>query len=315
MHRHRRCHAPPATAAPRSEGITLVLGGGGFKGVAHLGVLRVLQDEGVRIERIVGSSAGALIGASYCHLGDATATHALVMRFLQSEGLLGAGPPGFRGLPSFRRRTGRVPLVRRLVAGIRRQVALERMFRRSSAFGGSSLRFIVRSLVPKVDIGELPLPLAVCVLDLQRGEDRLLTRGPLTTAITASGAVPGFFPPVEWEDTLLCDAGIVNNLPTRRAREAGALHVVAVDLSAALGACRADAAGMEVLLRAQDISTRLANRRWASDADIVIAPELGGRHWLDTSDLEQVVQCGARAAREALPGIRGLLEAPARRAI
>jgi len=297
------------------EGITLVLGGGGFKGVAHLGVLRVLQEQRVPIERIVGTSAGALIGASFCHMGDAERTHALVMRFLDSEGVRGNTLPTFRGLPSFKRRTGRVPLVNRLVANIRRQVALERMFRRSSAFGGSALRFVVRSLVPKGDISDLSPPLAICVLDLHSGEDLLLTRGPLTTAITASGAVPGFFPPVEWEGALLCDAGIVNNLPTRLARTAGARHVVAVDLSAGLGACRPDAAGMEVLLRAQDISTRLANRRWAADADVVIAPDLGDRHWLDTTHLERVVEAGTRAAREAVPRIMQLLDRPARRAV
>ena len=299
----------------RAEGITLVLGGGGFKGVAHLGVLRVLEQQRIPIERVIGSSAGALIGASFCHLRDAEETHALVMRFLQAEGLRGAGLRTFRGLPNFKRRAGRVPLVRRLVANIRRQVALERMFRRSSAFGGSALRFVVRSLVPKVDIADLPLPLAICVLDLQLGEELLLTRGPLTTAITASGAVPGFFPPVEWDGTLLCDAGIVNNLPTRLARETGARHVVAVDLSAGIGVCRPDAAGMEVLLRAQDISTRLANRRWAADADVVIAPELGERHWLDTTHLEEVVEAGAAAALLAVPRIVQLLRPPARRAV
>jgi NTE family protein len=297
------------------EGITLVLGGGGFKGMAHLGVLRVFEEQRIPIERVIGSSAGALIGASYCHLQDADATIALVMRFLEAEGLRGRGLPTFRSLPSFTRRSGRVPLVRRLMANIRRQVALERMFRRSSAFGGSALRFVVRSLVPKIDISDLTIPLGICVLDLHRGEELLLTSGPLTTAITASGAVPGFFPPVEWEGTLLCDAGIVNNLPTRLAREMGAGHVVAVDLSSGIAACRPDAPGMELLLRAQDISTRLANRRWAGDADVLIAPELGDRHWLDTTRLEDVVEAGARAARDAMPRIAKLLESPARRAM
>ena len=292
-----------------TAGITLVLGGGGFKGMAHLGVLRVLQADGIPIERVVGTSAGALIGASFCYLGDAAQTQALVARFLDSD--------GFRrhNLVALGRRMGRVPLVGRLVANIRRQVALERMFRRSSALGGTAQRFIVRSLVPKLDIAELRVPLAIGVLDLVHGEELLLTRGPLTTAVTASGAVPGFFPPVEWEGRLLCDAGIVDNLPTRLARELGARHVVAVDLSACLAPCRTGAPGLEVLLRAQEISTRLANRRWAEEADVVITPDLLGRHWLDTSGLEEVAAAGAQAATAALPRIRELLGQPSRRAV
>ncbi len=286
-------------------GVTLVLGGGGFKGVAHVGVLRALQAGGVPIERVVGSSAGALMGAMYCYLGDAEETARLVTGFLASE--------GFRAhrLAGFRRQPGKLPLMSRLVMGIRRQVMLERIFRRSSAFGGSALRYIVKSLVPDVDIADLRIPLDVCVLDLQRGEDLLLSRGDLRTAVTASGAVPGFFPPVDWGGRLLCDPGLVNNLPTRLARDGGASLVVAVDLSSGLPPCRADAVGMEVLLRAQEISTRLANRRWADDADAVITPDLDGRHWLDASNLAGVIEAGERATRESLPQVRDLLASAA----
>ncbi len=82
-------------------------------------------------------------------------------------------------------------------------LAAERIFRRSSAFGGSAIRYIVKSLVPHVDIAELRIPLAIGVLDLQLGEDRLLTAGDLATAVMASSAVPGFFPPVEMGGLLL----------------------------------------------------------------------------------------------------------------
>jgi len=295
-----------------TRGITLVLGGGGFKGVAHVGVLRALQAGGVPIERVVGTSAGALIGASYCYLADAEEVHRLVTRFLASE--------GFRehSLAGFRRQAGKLPLMSRLAAGIRRQVLLERIFRRSSAFGGTAIRYIVRSLVPHVDIAELRIPLAICVLDLQRGEDRLLTSGDLATAVMASSAVPGFFPPVEVEGALLCDPGLVNNLPTHLAcADVAGGALVAVDLSAGLPPCRADAVGMEVLLRTQEISTRLANRRRAESADVIVTPDLGGRHWLDAAGLGDVIAAGELATRAQLPRIRELLDAPSagRRAV
>jgi NTE family protein len=294
-----------------SDGITLVLGGGGFKGVAHVGVLRALQAGGVPIERVIGTSAGALIGASYCYLGDAEAMHRLVLDFLASE--------GFRShsLVGFRRQPGKIPLMSRLMAGIKRQVMLERIFRRSSAFGSTALRFITKSMVPHADIADLRVPLSICVLDLLSGEDLLLESGDLRTAVVASSAVPGFFPPVEWGATLLCDAGLVNNMPANMARAGGARRIVAVDLSDSLPPCRPDAVGMEILLRVQEITTRLANQRCAASADVLIVPQLDGRHWLDTTHLPDVIAEGERATRECLPQIRALLAdaSPERRAV
>src|SRR5262249_20155350 len=156
------------------------------------------------------------IGASYCYLGDAEAMHRMVMEFLASEGFHS------HSLIGFRRQAGKIPLMSRLMHGIRRQVMLERIFRRSSAFGSTALRFIAKSMVPHVGIADLRVPLGVCVLALLRGEALLLTAGDLRTAVIASSAVPGFFPPVEWGDTLLCDAGLVNNLPANLARQRGA---------------------------------------------------------------------------------------------
>ncbi len=290
-------------------GITLVLGGGGFKGMAHVGVLRALQAAGISVDRVLGTSAGALIASSYCYFGDAERTSALVSNFLASE--------GFRNnaLGSFRRRTVHLPLMRRLAASIRRQVALERMFRRSSAFGGGALRFIVRSLVPKVALEDLRIPLEICALDLAAGDVVYLRTGDLCTAVTASSAVPGFFPPVEIGDGLYCDAGLIDNLPVRAARRHGGV-VVAVDLSADLFPLRDGASGMELLLRVQEASTRLENREQAGLADIVLTPPLGGRHWLDTTDLDLVVAAGEAAVLEVLPKLRALLSASdARRAV
>ena len=301
--------APEPGAPGVAPGLTLVLGGGGFKGMAHLGVLHVIEQAGLRVERVVGTSVGALIGGAYCALGSAAATTGVVEAFLASEGFRS------QSLVGFRRREGRVPLMRRLLGGIRRQVALERIFRRNSALGGRALRLIVRGVVPSADVAQLQKPLAVCALDLERGEPVLITRGNLRAAVTGSSAVPGFFPPVEWNGSLICDAGIVDNLPATAARSLGTGPVVAVDLSDGLVPLRPDASGMELLLRAQEISTRLANLRRGQDADLVLRPDLGQRQWLDTTHLVTVVEAGAVCTRAALPALRALLEPPARRAV
>lgn len=274
--------------------------------MSHVGVISVLEEEGIRIERVVGTSAGALIGATYAYSGRAGDARDRVERFVHSEAFQRKGFVSF-GTPNSS--TGVSGLMSRVLSGIKRQVALERMFRRSSAFGGAALRFVVRSLVPNVAIEDMAVPLAIAALDLSAGEEVLLTTGPVCSAVAASSSLPGFFPPVERDGRRLVDTGIVNNLPTRAARALGATRVVAVDLSSALEPDTGNNVGMDVLLRAQDISTMHANRRWGDLADVTVFPKLDGRNWLDASDPEEVIEAGARATRAALPEILELISA------
>lgn len=287
-----------------SSGVCLALGGGGFKGMAHVGVFEVLEAEGIAIERIVGTSAGALMGAAYAHLGEAAGVRALVERFVESQNM---EQRGFLGFHASGDQGGLAAFMGRLVSGLKRQVALERMFRRRSAFGGAALRFIVRSFVPNLPIESFAIPFAVAALDIVRGEEVLLTEGSATSAVCGSSAVPGFFPPVQRGDRLLVDNGIVNNLPTQAARGLGAVRVVAVDLSSVLDDCPTEMVGMDNLLRAQDVSTTLANRRCGDAADVVVYPRLSGRNWLDPGDHQAVMEAGRLATREVLPQIKALV--------
>jgi NTE family protein len=290
-----------------SPGVTLVLGGGGFKGMAHVGVFLALEEAGIRIESVVGTSAGAIMGSAYAFGSSAVAVEEQVMGFVASDAFQ---RKGFVGFSSKSKGNGVGSFMSRVLSGIKRQVALERMFRRSSAFGGAALRYVVRSLVPNVDVSELRLPMAIAALDLLKGEEVLITDGPLCSAVCASSSVPGFFPPVEREGRVLVDSGIVNNLPTGLARSLGAVRLVAVDLSSGLAELTRGEVGMDVLLRAQEISTRIANQRKSDHADVVITPELEGRSWLDPTDPGEVIQAGREATLAALPRIEALLGVP-----
>lgn len=294
-------------------GITLVLGGGGFKGLAHLGVLTVLEEAGITIDHVIGTSAGSLIGAAYSSRSSARQTHEDVMAFVGSDEF---GKHSFAGIPGGAAPDATTGWMGRLLSGLKRQVAMERMFRRSSAFGGTALRFIARSLVPKGDIEQLPVRFGVSVLNLTLGHVELVESGHLNSAVVASSSVPGYFPPVEREGMLLCDPGVVDNLPTELARTCGARFVVAVDLSAELPIELETSAmmGIEALFRAQDITTRLGNRRACQAADVVIRPRMGARNWLDPSDPASIVAAGAEATHRALPVIERLLTDGARRA-
>lgn len=303
--------APPENASPSlrpdRQGVTLVLGGGGFKGMAHVGVFLALEEHGIPVRSIIGTSAGALLGACYAHLMDARAVQDHVLQFLNSEEFQ---RKGFVSFEDSSKGNGVGSFLSRVVSGIKRQVALERMFRRNSAFGGAALRFVVRGLLPNLDFQDLSLPVAIAALDIASGEEVLITEGPIRSAVCASSSVPGFFPPVDRDGRLLVDAGIVDNLPTRLARSLGAMRIVAVDLSAGLAPIPPGEVGMSLLLRAQDISTRIANRARGGFADVVLKPELDGRSWLDPEQPADVMDAGYRAAIQAMDDIRDLLGAP-----
>jgi NTE family protein len=301
-----RVVAPRTESSEKGPGITLVLGGGGFKGMAHVGVLMALEKGGVPVSSIVGTSAGAMMGSAYVQRGSAVRLKEEVLAFVHSDAFQRKGFVGFGGSPQGG--NGVSAFMSRLFSGLKRQVALERMFRRSSAFGGAALRFVVHSLVQEGLIEDLPLPVAIAAVDIERGEEVLLTEGDVQSAVTASSSVPGFFPPVERDGRLLMDAGNVNNLPTRAARGLGATRLVAVDLSFGMLDSKTNpSVGMDLLLRAQDISCFHASRRAGDLADVVLCPDLTGRDWLDPTDPAQVIEAGEEAATAALPEIRELL--------
>jgi NTE family protein len=279
---------------PVHPGYTVVLGGGGVRGLAHLGVLRVLEERGIRVEAIVGASAGAIVGAMYALEPDARAITAQVLEFLSSS--------GFRRLKlrfdlDKRGDSQRVGFLERILHGMKRQLAMELLFRRPSIFKSEMLQILVRSLLGERDFAAARIPFHVIALDLREGVQVRLSDGPLIPAVVASSSVPGFFPPVEIASRLLCDVGTINNIPIDEARALGPRPVLAVSLNNQVPLAAALPSGIDVIFRTEEIGTKLFNDVRKREADLVIEPDLGGRFWLDFQDPEKVVAAGEAAAR------------------
>ena len=305
-HDGERNGAPSA----REQRVFLVLGGGGVRGLAHLGVLKVLDEASVPIHAIVGTSAGAMVGGMYATDPDGARLADETPEFLQSS--------AFRRLNlrfEFDSRSagkdGQPGLLDRLLHGIRRQLAMELLFRRPAIFTTKILAMLVKNLVPKVAIEETKIPLHVTALDLIGGQERILSKGDLREAIIASSSLPGFFPPVEVDGTLMCDAGLVNNMPVDEARQLGADVVIAVSLNSEVDAISEFSTGIEVIFRGEEIGSKLINDRKKARADVVIEPEMHGRYWLDFRDPASVVAAGEAAARAELPRILAAIGRPA----
>jgi NTE family protein len=257
--------------------VGLVLGGGGARGLAHVGVLRVFEEAGIPVELVVGSSVGSLIGAFY------------------------AGGANSHDLEAIGRGLGRSDIFDFGVAPA--------LFGAGLASGGR-LEALVREGVAERRIERLRIPFAAVATDLDTGEPVVLRTGDVGQAVRASSAIPGVFEPVRIDGRLLVDGGVVLNLPVRVARAMGADVVIAVDVTVLGAPERPPRNFVEVILRAVNIVVHGEVEHARRDADVLISPEVGEIGFIDF-DLTHKVEAmaaGALAAGAALPRIRQALE-------
>ncbi len=254
----------PATE-PR---LGLVLGGGGARGLAHIGVLRVLERENIPIACVAGTSMGGLVGALYAAGVPADRVEEEVIRLSSvtvSRPMLSA-----TGLVTFNR--------------------MERW---------------LEDTIGEYDVRDLAIPFAAVASDLVSGERVVLWRGRLCTAIRASCSVPGFASPIELDGRMLVDGGITDNVPADVARMLGADYVIGVDifmpaLRRRLGPLGQGLAAIETLVRHAG--------QGDAECDCLIVPHMEGRSYFRFSHYEQFIALGEAAAREKLPTILAALE-------
>lgn len=286
--------------------VALVLGGGGARGVAHVGVLEVLVQEKVPIDFVVGTSAGALVGGLFCAYRDTADVTARLARFATSEQFQGdkfadlvtmAPPPGAD--------QGFVQTVKRFwKLGLFFATTLfQQSFIEPEAFERD-----VAAVVPDVRIEDLPLPLAIVATDLREGREVVLTQGSLRRAVMASSAIAGVFPAVHIDGLELVDGGFVNLIPVEVALRMGADVVVAVDVSSPVADSKEfSRRGGAVSLRATAIQAETARRLGVRFADVLIRPAVSAFHWAAFTQYAEIIPHGREAARGALPEIRRAL--------
>jgi len=288
------------TVRPARRRIGLALGGGGVRGLAHVGVLRVLAEAGVPIDSIAGVSMGAIVATAY----------ALTDRFPDDLlALVGGFDVGaFKALPRSSEPGG-------VWTSVRRLIDVER-FLISNLFSWGVVHdkgaALAEALTGERRLEDAKVPLGIVACDLRSGESVVFRTGSAALALQASAALPGFFRPVEHDGRLLADGGYVGVVPTWVAREMGADVVIAVDADP-MHALDDIQDGLHALLRALDITSQRYKEALLDDADVVIRPDFGGPvETLDFSRIDECVEAGARAARAALPAITALQPSPRR---
>ncbi len=285
--------------------ITLALGGGGARGVAHLGVIEGLLDAGFTIERMVGVSIGSLVGALYAFDPDIRRVQQKTLEYLLSPKFqrLQQDLSGSHLSPSEEAKGGIFTWYRRVKDYLRANVVCHKAIRNPSLLPGFLLHEVVDHLLPDADIADASIPLSIVAVDLLSGHKVILEKGPLRDAVRASASLPGIFPPVELDGMLLCDIGVLNSLPTTAGRSYGTKCLVAVDVSSRLKQLSQCNTAVDVLMRMNEVSESLFREHVCATADLIIRPNLSGVEWFDFSSSMQLLEAGREAARQAMPDL------------
>lgn len=299
-----------AAQAPRPK-VGLVLSGGGARGLAHIGVLKVLRDMRVPVDFIVATSMGSIVGGSYA-AGHTPEEMERMLEKADWELLFSDRPP--REHLSFRRKDDDLRLIGTSEVGIKRDGLT---FPRG-VFGSQNLEEFLRELaLPAAGartLNDLPLLFRSVATDLETGRQVVLSEVSLPTAMRASMSIPGAFAPTEVDGRLLADGGLVRNLPVEVAREMGADVIIAVNVGtpllprAALGDAFGVAQQMINVLTEQNVGISLAALR---PQDVLISPDLKGVSFIDFEKGKELVARGEAAGRDAASRLAALAVEPA----
>ncbi|WP_339907599.1 patatin-like phospholipase family protein [Symmachiella dynata] len=283
----------------------LALGGGGARGLAHLGVIESLLEAEISLNRIVGVSIGSLAGAMYAfnpdiHYAQKSGLEYLLSEEFQRHQKIMFGTQGSDGAAES---TGGVfAWYSRAKDYLRANRIFHRVISHPSLLPGLVLRDVVDNLLPDADIADAVIPLSIVAVDLRSGHKVILERGSVREAVRASSSLPGIFPPVEFEGMLLSDVGVFYSLPTTVARSYGMHQVIAVDVSSDMQRIQECGTALDVLMRMDEIGESLFRKQVRDAADLVIRPDVSGIQWFDFSTPQELIDTGRTAGKNALRG-------------
>ncbi|MBC8321028.1 MAG: patatin-like phospholipase family protein [Bacteroidetes bacterium] len=265
---------PEARIVKNRPEVALVLGGGAFHGMAHIGVIKVLEDEGIPIDLIVGTSAGSMVGALY------------------------AENPHIDSL---------IPLAMSTTTG---NVFDFSLFRSREGFiSGKRLQKYINNIIKVQNIEETEIPFVAVTTDIELGLTVALKAGPIAPSVNASCAIPGIFEPLKMYGTTFVDGGVLDNIATDIALEYNPRYIIAVNIMQ-FDTIAELKNYTKVFERAFNIASHKLTSEKLKLADIVITPDLKGIPLLigNEKSNEKMFQLGINAAKKALPEIKKMLE-------
>jgi len=259
---------PPPKKIPK---LGLALGGGAARGFAHIGVLQVLEEEGIKPSLVVGTSAGSVVASFYASGKTGQKLQWLADTMDETQFTDWANPFSGRGI-----------------------------------LRGEALGKYINSQLNGMKIEDMKLPLGIVATDLRTGDGILFRRGDVATAVRASSAVPSVFEPVQIAGKDFVDGGLVSPVPVRYARQMGADLVLAVDISSRPEDAKTTDM-LKVLLQTFSIMSKSISQLELTQADVVVRPALPDIGSTEFSARKKSIEAGRTAMKQAMPQLRALL--------
>ncbi len=246
--------------------IGIALSGGAARGIAHIGVLKYLEDQGVKPDYIAATSAGSIVAAFYC-AGLKLDKLVEIAHEITWKNMFKVSVP------------------------------------RKGLIKSEVVRKIVENYIGRTTFKQLDPPLIINAVDLLKGEEVIIDKGIVSVAVEASCAIPGIFTPVRINERLLVDGGLLDNIPASHLKRYKTDLVISVNVSAQKPLNDEPSSIFEILIQSYDIVRQNRDKDSFSSSDIMIEPDLGDIAFWDTGKTEILVERGYEAARLSLEGI------------
>ena len=246
--------------------IGLALSGGAARGIAHIGVLQYLEEQGAKICCLAGTSAGSIVGSLYCS-GKTTDELVDIASSMSWKSLVKFSLP------------------------------------KKGLINSEKLLKMLKEYLGDITFDDLELPLLVNAVDLLSGKEVIMDEGPVAEAVVASCAIPGIFTPVKKDKYLLVDGGLLDNLPAALLKDKNVDHIISVNVGAQIPLDKEPESIFEILVQSFDVVRRQRDLPAQKYTDTMIEPDLGDIPFHDTSKVDELIKRGYEAAQEALKGL------------
>ena len=254
----------------RDPKIGLALGSGGARGFAHIGLLKELDKEGIKVDCIAGSSMGALMGSFYASGSD-------------------------------------LELLEKVSLQFKRKYFLDWTVPKMGFVAGKKIEEYIRLFTKNKKLEDLSIPLAVIATDIERGEKVVFKDGPVYEAVRASIAVPGIFVPKRIGGRLLVDGGVIDRVPVSVVREMGADIVIACDVSSSHEESKVESI-YDVIMKSLDILQMEVVKARGIKADVTIDPAVKMYNSMAFTNIPEIIEAGEEEAKKMMPEIKGVIE-------
>jgi NTE family protein len=283
--------------------IGLALGGGGARGLAHVGVIKALERKGISIDFIAGTSVGSVIGAFYALYKDSqklqTSAQALANKMNQYQNQF--------DFNQFEKDDKKVLPWVKLTDFIKTGYYLHTELRKTCLNDGEIIEKLFSEVFGESLFHETKLPFIAVAADLISGEEVFLNKGKIIPALMASCAIPGVFPPVQFQNTLLVDGGIIDNVPVKAVKMMGANFVIASNISKELKRKTEFKNAIDILLRSEKITSKELRKVQLETADFVISPKIHHIDWWNFSKPEQCMGLGEEATNKVITDLQRII--------